>query len=50
MSDGEQNENEEKDNLQLGFLFGNVDEDNRVDAPYLDEVGAPPPWTRCDAM
>ena len=22
----------------LGFLFGNVDEGNRVDADYLDEV------------
>lgn len=25
----------------VGFLFGNVDENNRVEADYLDEVSAP---------
>ena len=25
----------------LGFLFGNVDEDNQVEADYLDHVSAP---------
>lgn len=29
----------ESQNPLLGFLFGNVDEENRVDADYLDEVG-----------
>lgn len=26
----------------VGFLFGNVDENNRVEADYLDEVGQAP--------
>jgi hypothetical protein len=25
----------------LGFLFGNVDENNKLDADYLDEVRSP---------
>lgn len=31
---------DENDEPMLGFLFGNVDQDNRVDADYLDEVNA----------
>jgi hypothetical protein len=30
----------------LGFLFGNVDKDNRVEADYLEEVRSRPPRSR----
>jgi hypothetical protein len=33
-----ENRNEENQVL-LGFLFGNIDENNKVEADYLDEVG-----------
>ena len=30
-----------EDEVAVGFLFGNVDENNKVDADYLDQVGPP---------
>lgn len=48
-------EREEREAPLVGFLFGNVDENQRVDADYLDEVigrrpggqGSGPPPPRC---
>jgi hypothetical protein len=38
MEDSSSEGSQGSQNPLLGFLFGNVDEGNRVDADYLDEV------------